>query len=77
MSVMKTTEAVPDIHAVNQDKINIVFSGTNVASGRAQGIVVGTGLNTAIGEFTLCHLMSRDVMQHHVTSRCVTLRHIR
>ena len=50
MSVMKTTDAVPDIHAVNQDKINIVFSGTNVASGRSQGIVVGTGLNTAIGK---------------------------
>ena len=49
MSVMKTTEAVPDIHAVNQDKINIIFSGTNVASGRGHGIVVGTGLNTAIG----------------------------
>ena len=53
MSVMKTTDPVPDIHAVNQDKINIVFSGTNVASGRAQGIVVGTGLNTAIGKCRL------------------------
>ena len=49
MSVMKSTESVPDIHAVNQDKVNIIFSGTNVASGRCQGIVVGTGLNTSIG----------------------------
>jgi len=50
MSVMKTTESIPDIHAVNQDKLNLIFSGTNVASGRCQGIVVGTGLNTAIGK---------------------------
>lgn len=49
-SVIKQTEAVADVHAVNQDKINIIFSGTNIASGRCQGIVVGTGLNTAIGK---------------------------
>lgn len=33
-----------------QDKKNIVFSGTNVAAGKARGVVIGTGLNTAIGE---------------------------
>lgn len=32
-----------------QDKKNILFSGTNVAAGKARGIVMGTGLNTAIG----------------------------
>ena len=48
---MKTPDVVPDIHAVNQDKLNLIFSGTNVAAGRTIGVVVGTGLNTAIGKF--------------------------
>lgn len=50
VSVIKHTEPVPDPRAVNQDKKNILFSGTNVAAGKARGIVVGTGLNTAIGK---------------------------
>ena len=49
VSVIKHNESVPDPRAVNQDKKNILFSGTNVAAGKARGIVVGTGLNTAIG----------------------------
>jgi Ca2+ transporting ATPase len=35
--------------SVNQDKKNIIFSGTNVAAGKAVGVVIGTGLSTAIG----------------------------
>merc|ERR1712117_939190 len=31
-------------------KKNIVFSGTNVAAGKARGVVIGTGANTAIGK---------------------------
>lgn len=50
VSVIKHAEPVPDPRAVNQDKKNILFSGTNVAAGKARGIVVGTGLNTAIGK---------------------------
>jgi len=50
VSVIKHNEAVPDPRAVNQDKKNILFSGTNVAAGKARGIVMGTGLNTAIGK---------------------------
>jgi len=49
VSVIKHNEPVPDPRAVNQDKKNIIFSGTNVAAGKARGVVVGTGLNTAIG----------------------------
>jgi len=49
VSVIKHTDAIPDPKAVNQDKKNIVFSGTNVAAGKARGVVIGTGLNTAIG----------------------------
>ncbi|XP_018023060.1 calcium-transporting ATPase sarcoplasmic/endoplasmic reticulum type isoform X2 [Hyalella azteca] len=49
VSVIKHTDAIPDPKAVNQDKKNIVFSGTNVSAGKARGVVVGTGLNTAIG----------------------------
>lgn len=50
VSVIKHTDAVPDPRAVNQDKKNIIFSGTNVAAGKARGVVIGTGLNTAIGK---------------------------
>ncbi|XP_076346074.1 calcium-transporting ATPase sarcoplasmic/endoplasmic reticulum type-like [Tachypleus tridentatus] len=50
VSVIKHTEVVPDPRAVNQDKKNILFSGTNIASGKARGIVIGTGLETAIGK---------------------------
>ncbi|XP_043202010.1 calcium-transporting ATPase sarcoplasmic/endoplasmic reticulum type-like isoform X3 [Amphibalanus amphitrite] len=50
VSVIKHTDPVPDPRAVNQDKKNILFSGTNVAAGKARGIVIGTGLNTAIGQ---------------------------
>nr|CAG4651582.1 EOG090X00V6 [Triops cancriformis] len=50
VSVIKHTDAVPDPRAVNQDKKNILFSGTNVAAGKARGIVIGTGLETAIGK---------------------------
>lgn len=50
VSVIKHIDVVPDPRAVNQDKRNCLFSGTNVASGKAQGIVFGTGLNTEIGK---------------------------
>merc|ERR1719495_1674554 len=49
VSVIKHNEPVPDPRAVNQDKKNIVFSGTNVAAGKARGVVIGTGQQTAIG----------------------------
>merc|ERR1712158_340785 len=50
VSVIKHCDPVPDPRAVNQDKKNIVFSGTNVSSGKARGVVIGTGANTAIGK---------------------------
>lgn len=50
VSVIKHNEPVPDPRAVNQDKKNLIFSGTNVAAGKARGVVIGTGLNTAIGK---------------------------
>lgn len=50
VSVIKNTDSVPDVRAVNQDKKNMLFSGTNVASGKARGIAVGTGLKTEIGK---------------------------
>jgi len=49
VSVIKHNEPVPDPRAVNQDKKNLIFSGTNVAAGKARGVVIGTGLATAIG----------------------------
>jgi len=50
VSVIKHCDPVPDPRAVNQDKKNIVFSGTNVAAGKARGVVIGTGQQTAIGK---------------------------
>ena len=50
VSVLKQTELVDDLRAVNQDKVNLLFSGTNIASGRCTGIVIGTGTNTEIGK---------------------------
>jgi Ca2+ transporting ATPase len=50
VSVIKHTDAVPDMRAVNQDKKNILFSGTNISAGKARGVVIGTGLSTEIGK---------------------------
>ncbi|XP_074920766.1 sarcoplasmic/endoplasmic reticulum calcium ATPase 1 [Chelonoidis abingdonii] len=50
VSVIKHTEPVPDPRAVNQDKKNMLFSGTNVAAGKAVGIVIATGVGTEIGK---------------------------
>lgn len=50
VSVIKHTDVISDPRAVNQDKKNILFSGTNVAAGKARGVVIGTGLMTAIGK---------------------------
>jgi Ca2+ transporting ATPase len=50
VSVIKHTDPIPDPRAVNQDKKNLLFSGTNIAAGKARGIVIGTGLETAIGK---------------------------
>ncbi|KAM6970447.1 sarcoplasmic/endoplasmic reticulum calcium ATPase 1 isoform 2-T2 [Aplochiton taeniatus] len=50
VSVIKHTDPVPDPRAVNQDKKNMLFSGTNIASGRAVGVVVSTAVATEIGK---------------------------
>uniref|UniRef100_A0A1A8I4A1 Calcium-transporting ATPase n=1 Tax=Nothobranchius kuhntae TaxID=321403 RepID=A0A1A8I4A1_NOTKU len=50
ISVLKHTDPVPDPRAVNQDKKNMLFSGTNIAAGRAIGVVVATGVQTEIGK---------------------------
>ncbi|XP_053563479.1 sarcoplasmic/endoplasmic reticulum calcium ATPase 3 [Bombina bombina] len=50
VSVIKHTDPIPDPRAVNQDKKNMLFSGTNIAAGKALGIVIGTGVFTEIGK---------------------------
>merc|ERR1719454_387366 len=50
VSVIKQLEAVNDTRAVNQDKKNLLFSGTNVAQGKAIGLVVTTGQATEMGK---------------------------
>lgn len=50
LSVLKTADPIKKQKTiVNQDKINILFSGTNIVSGKAMGVVIGTGSNTEIG----------------------------
>ncbi|XP_053310917.1 sarcoplasmic/endoplasmic reticulum calcium ATPase 3 [Spea bombifrons] len=50
VSVIKHTDPIPDPRAVNQDKKNMIFSGTNIAAGKAVGIVIATGVYTEIGK---------------------------
>uniref|UniRef100_A0A8C8MLT6 Calcium-transporting ATPase n=1 Tax=Oncorhynchus tshawytscha TaxID=74940 RepID=A0A8C8MLT6_ONCTS len=50
VSVIKHTDPVPDPRAVNQDKKNMLFCGTNIAAGKAVGVVMATGVNTEIGK---------------------------
>ncbi|XP_037134594.1 ATPase sarcoplasmic/endoplasmic reticulum Ca2+ transporting 1, like [Syngnathus acus] len=50
VSVIKHTESVPDPRAVNQDKKNMLFSGTNIAAGKAVGVAIATGVSTEIGK---------------------------
>merc|ERR1719436_539536 len=50
VSVIKQLESVNDTRAVNQDKKNLLFSGTNVAQGKATGLVVTTGQATEMGK---------------------------
>ncbi len=48
--VAKVTRALPDVsEGAPADQLNMAFSGTAVTSGRARGIVVATGMATAIG----------------------------
>ncbi|XP_056362625.1 sarcoplasmic/endoplasmic reticulum calcium ATPase 3 isoform X2 [Oenanthe melanoleuca] len=50
VSVIKHADPIPDPRAVNQDKKNMLFSGTNIAAGRAVGVVIATGVYTEIGK---------------------------
>merc|ERR1712203_864367 len=61
VSVIKHCDPVPDPRAVNQDKKNIVFSGTNVAAGKARGVVIGTGSNTAIGKINEAMVATEEI----------------
>jgi len=49
-SVGKETKVVKDEHAVKQDQVNMLFSGTTVVTGHANAVVVLTGGSTAIGD---------------------------
>merc|ERR1711962_259161 len=61
VSVIKHCDPVPDPRAVNQDKKNIVFSGTNVSAGKARGVVIGTGSNTAIGKINEAMTQTEEI----------------
>ena len=48
IAVEKNNEIISK-DALIQDRTNMIFSGTNVANGRIEAIVVATGMNTEIG----------------------------
>src|SRR3989338_7971677 len=48
--VRKDTRVIPDLRAVAQDKVNMLFSGTTVTRGKARALVIGVGLNTEKGK---------------------------
>ncbi|RKP14584.1 hypothetical protein BJ684DRAFT_5461, partial [Piptocephalis cylindrospora] len=50
VSVTKQTSPISDDHAVKQDMLNMLFSGTSVVMGKARAVVVQTGSSTAIGD---------------------------
>ena len=52
---------LPQKRVVYQDKTNTLFSGTVVTAGRARGVVVGTGADTAIGKIRCGRLVGRRV----------------
>ena len=50
IQVSKTSEVIEKTNLSINDQNNMVFSGTNVVTGRAKAIVVSIGLNTEIGK---------------------------
>jgi P-type Ca2+ transporter type 2C len=50
MAVVKDAERILDADCTLGDKVNMAFAGTLVNRGRAQGVVVGTALNTELGK---------------------------
>ncbi len=59
--VAKVTEPLPDVGAATPaDQRNMAFSGTAVTYGRARGIVVATGMSTAIGRIAELLQMGED-----------------
>ncbi len=61
--VSKKSEAIHESNITLQDQINIGFKGTLITKGNATGIVIHTGMNTAIGE--IASLMKET--KHQVT----------
>jgi Ca2+-transporting ATPase len=68
----KTTPALPDVTAaLMADQRNMAFSGTAVVYGRATGIVVATGMATALGrvaELLQEHAGAQTPLQRRLTS---------
>ena len=52
VAVSKHTEPLADAELAIGDRVNLVYSGTDIAYGRGRGIVVETGLGTEFGRVT-------------------------
>ena len=50
MTVVKNVESVVPVDAALGDRENMAFAGTMITRGRANGVVVFTGLNTELGK---------------------------
>ncbi|EGX48531.1 Na+ ATPase [Orbilia oligospora] len=53
LPVAKSASTVLDVDIGLGDRINLAFSSTTVTKGRGRGIVIGTGMETAIGAIAL------------------------
>ena len=52
VAVSKHTEPLADAELAIGDRVNLVYSGTDIAYGRGRGVVVETGLGTEFGRVT-------------------------
>lgn len=50
LEINKITDAVPKRDAVNQDKVNVIFSGSTITRGKARGVVIAVGLQSEAGK---------------------------
>ncbi len=50
LAVTKSTDTIPGEEVALGDRVNMIYSGSNVSNGRAVAVVTGVGMNTEIGK---------------------------
>lgn len=73
--VQKSAEPLPEPDRMLADRLNMAYAGSIVASGRARGVVVATGMGTELGTIA-GHMRLQDIPEtplQHRMSRFATL----